>query len=246
MVQTWFFWVQALKRLILYIPTFKGLLVRVPDPHHGPQIVQNALLNKKKPGEIQEKSRDYNKLHRMKIVLCLHLRYFWHTFPCLHNKNWGMSGDVGSNSWFRSRAPIYAIQTKVTSTAVLSTNKDVPTSWWYLKQSSSRKNGPKAKQTETKLAWKCLPFSRHNYGSGRNHPKWKETKNWRDPFSTSMIMGGRVDWTHRKLFFHLWWKGAFLKPTGQQVPLRRYQNSSSSKGDGTPVGLEMLWRFPLH
>ena len=25
-----------------------------------------------------------------------------------------------------------------------------------------------------------------------NYPKSKETNNWRDPFSTSMIMGGRV------------------------------------------------------
>lgn len=157
-------------------------------PTSWPTNSSKRSPEQKKPGEIQEKSPDYNKLHRMKTVLCWHLRYFWHTFPCLHSKNWDMSGDVGGNSWFRSRAPIYAIQTKVTSTAVLSTNKDVPTSWWCLKQSSSRKNGPKAKQTETRSAWKCLPdpFSHNHYHrSARNHPKWKETKNWRDPFSTS-------------------------------------------------------------
>lgn len=166
-------------------------------------------------------------------VLCLHLRYFWHTFPCLHSKNWGMSGDVGSNSWFRSRAPIYAIQTKVTSTAVLSTTRTLPLHDDTWNNHQVGKMAPRRSKPKHSRLGNVYPFSHNHYHrSGRNHPKWKETKNWRDPFSTSRNYGrkGRLNPS---------------KPTGQQVPLRRYQNSSSSKGNGTPVGLEMLWRFNL-
>lgn len=72
-------------------------------------------------------------------------------------------------------------------------------------------------------------------------------------FPLPEIIGGRVDWTHRKLFFHLWWKGAFLKPTGpteaiskQLVQQRRWDSCWFRNVVAFPPALKLgansIWR----